>query len=78
MMPETGAHILHDGPFTPQDVNLRRSKEDFLGDLLNRRRFPVVPMAQGEKLSFEKGDNFIPETEFRIHKKQGQVREQVF
>jgi len=78
MMPKTGGYIPHDGPFTPQDVDPRRSKEDFIADFLDRRRVPVVPSARGEKLDFEKGDNLILETKFRIHKKQGQVGEQVF
>jgi hypothetical protein len=30
MMPKAGAQVLHDGPFAPQDVDPRRSKEDFI------------------------------------------------
>ena len=77
-MVEAGAQVLYDGPLASQNVDPGGSEEDFIADLLNRNRVPVVPESQGQKLGLEKRDDLVFQPEFGIHKEERQMGDEVF
>jgi len=78
VMVETEAQVLYDGPLASQNVYPGRGEEDLIPDLLNPGRVPVVPESQGAKLGLEKRNDFVFQAEFRIHKEERQMGDEVF
>src|SRR3972149_10687636 len=77
MVFKTGRDVPGDGSLTAQNVDSGRGEKNFVGNPLNRRPGPLSPASLSALLGFEKGNNLVFQTQFRVYEEKGQVRNEV-
>ena len=77
MVFKTGRDVPGDGPLAAQNIDAWRNEENFVSKPLNGQPDSRIQAPLSVLLGFEKGNNLVFQTQFRVYEEKGQVRNEI-